>query len=222
MVKSLLIEIRTLKKNTLYLLRHGKLKQQKVLAGHTDFTLSDEGQQQLINATLSLPKINQIYSSSLSRCALFAMQLATEQKVPLLITDSLKEMNFGDWDGKTFESLWLEKNKQDTNNGDNINIHIGDFWENPWKNPPPNGETMVQFTQRIDDWWQTFLCEEKKDNSLLISHAGVIKHLLARIAGLNITKAESLQVFDVPYASLIRIDITHDEEQQKSWPKIVF
>ncbi len=123
-------------------------------------------------------------------------------------------MNFGDWDGKPFTHLWQ---KSSLNNG----ISIGDFWENPWLNSPPNGETMMQFTQRVDAWWKYFLNNSQQGHSLLISHGGVIKHLLARVAKLNIQQPELLNVFSVEYAGVVRIDITYDE-QQRAWSSIVF
>lgn len=216
-------------KHTLYLLRHGKLKQQQVLAGHTDFVLSDEGQQQLIDAVSILPKIDFIYSSSLKRCAGFAKAYSEKNNIPLHVTDTLKEMNFGDWDGKEFDALWQESQDQITNINRVKKIHIGDFWEDPWKSPPPNGETMVQFTQRIDNWWQAFLMKQNTfnndninmNNNLLITHAGVIKHLLLRVVGLDVKKPDVLQVFDIPYAGIIRVDITYGESG-KYWSKIVF
>lgn len=201
------------KKQSLFCLRHGQLEQQHVLAGHTDFLLSKYGHKQLNYAVTTLPDIARIYSSSLSRCSLFAEQLSLQNNIPLTVTDSLKEMNFGDWDGKNFDTLW---EKSSASSG----VSIGDFWQNPWLNSPPNGETMVQFTARIDCWWHNFLQQPQQGNSLLISHAGVIKHLLARVTKLNINQSELLNVFNVGYAGIVRIDITYDEQQ--SWPTIVF
>ena len=88
---------------------------------------------------------------------------------------------------------------------------------------------MVQFTQRIDNWWQAFLMKQNTfnndninmNNNLLITHAGVIKHLLLRVVGLDVKKPDVLQVFDIPYAGIIRVDITYDESG-KYWSKIVF
>lgn len=200
--------------HSLFCLRHGQLEHKQVLAGHTDFLLSKKGWQQLSNAVSKLPRIARIYSSPLKRCSLFADELSVNKSIPLEIDTSLKEMNFGEWDGQLFAHLWQKPIV-------NQAVSIGDFWENPWLNSPPNGETMQQFTKRVDTWWQCFINNPQQGNSLLISHAGVIKHLLARVAKLNIKQPELLNVFNIDYAGVVRIDITYDEHE-RAWPSIVF
>ena len=198
--------------NTLYLLRHGELEQKHVLAGHTNLLLSSFGKQQLAQKAKVLPRINQLFSSPLSRCYAFAQQFAKQQQLTLQTSVLLKEMNFGDWDGLPFEILWQSTASEQTT--------LGNFWQNPWQHTPPNGESMAEFSQRIDLWWQTWLTQKPAGNSLVITHAGVIKHLLARVVGLDIKQSQHLSVFDIPYAGLIRIDVFHDEQQ--AWPKIIF
>ena len=198
--------------NTLYLLRHGELEQKHVLAGHTDLLLSSMGKQQLAEKVKQLPQINQLFSSPLSRCCAFAQQFAKQQQLSLQTSSLLKEMNFGDWDGQPFETLWQSTSTEKTT--------LGNFWQNPWQYTPPNGESIAEFSQRIDLWWQAWLTQKPAGNSLAITHAGVIKHLLARVVGLDIKQSQHLSVFDIPYAGLIRIDVFHEEQQ--AWPKIIF
>ena len=198
--------------NTLYLLRHGELEQKHVLAGHTDLLLSSIGKQQLAEKVKLLPPINQLFSSPLARCCTFAQQFAKQHQLILQTSSLLKEMNFGDWDGQPFETLWQSTSTEQT--------RLGDFWQNPWQHTPPNGESMAEFSQRIDSWWQTWLTQKPAGNSLAITHAGVIKHVLARVVGLDIKQSQHLSVFDIPYAGLIRIDVFHEEQQ--AWPKIIF
>lgn len=199
--------------NTLYLLRHGQLEKQKVLAGTTDFSLSEFGLKQLKEVANKFSEIQTVYSSSLSRCQNFAADFAQEQGLTLNVSCLLKEMDFGDWDGLPFEELWL--------NTQHNEVTIGDFWQDPWSNPPPNGETMQHFTQRVDKWWTQWLTEMPIGNSLVVTHAGVIKHLLARIVGLDVKKNYQLSVFDIPYAGLIKVDVFFDENHQ-AFPRIVF
>lgn len=199
--------------HTLYLLRHGELETQQVLAGSTDFSLSSYGLQQLQEVAHKLPEIHTIFSSPLSRCQHFAAIFAQEQGLMLDVSCLLKEMDFGDWDGLPFADLW--KNTQ------NNKVGIGDFWQNPWENTPPNGETMHSFTLRVDQWWQQWLKAMPQGNSLVVTHAGVIKHLLARIVGLDVKTNNQLSVFDVPYAGLIKIEVYFDERHQP-FPRIIF
>ena len=199
--------------NSLYLLRHGQLEKQQVLAGSTDFSLSDFGLEQLLEAKNKLPKIQHVYSSPLKRCLMFADSFAKEHSLALTPSNLVKEMDFGDWDGLAFKSLW-----QDTSHH---SVTIGDFWQDPWNNTPPHGETMELFTARVDQWWLQWLTQKPLGNSLLVSHAGVIKHILARVVNLDIKQNHQLTVFDIPYAALIRVDVFFDENNQ-AFPKIVF
>lgn len=198
--------------NVIYLLRHGELIEKGILAGHSDIPLSEFGLQQLITKTNSLPAIDHIYCSPLKRCALFAEQFSKQHQIPLTQTSALKEMDFGEWDGVSFEHLW-----QSSGIG---HVTIGDFWQDPWLNTPPNGESMQDFALRIDQWWQAWLADKPKGNSLVVTHAGVIKHLLARVMNLDITSNQQQNVFEITYASLIKINVFHDEQQ--AWPSVVF
>ena len=196
-----------------YLLRHGELTTKDVLAGHTDFILSETGVGQLNIACGRLANIDLVTSSSLKRCSEFARQFCDFNKIPLNITDDIKEFNFGDWDGQSYDELW-QHTKTPT---------IGDFWQSPWLVTPPNGESMAHFYQRITTWWQQLLvntiCQGTR-SQLVITHAGVIKQLLAIIC--QVPKQLNYQnIFTVGYGKVICIDIFFDENGQ-AWPKIIF
>ncbi len=199
---------------TLYLLRHGEIAIQGILAGKTDIDLSENGWLQLWQASQQLPKISHCISSPLQRCQKFATAFSLKNKTSLKLEASLQEMNFGDWDGKPYQTLWKNKeNKQE--------ISIGDFWQNPWQNPAPNGEDITDFVKRIDAWWLQWLTTAPNGNTLVVSHGGVIKHLIARVLNMPIPGTAHMSNIEVPYAALIKITIDHDDNG-KFWPKIVW
>ena len=195
----------------LYLLRHGELVEQDVLAGHSNISLSEQGLVQLTNAVQALQNIEQVISSPLQRCSSFAKQYAQQINAPLVISDLVKEMNFGDWDGQPYQTLWQQQEP----------YGVGDFWQNPWQFPPINGENMTQFSARIDAWWQNFLKHEHAKHTLLLTHAGVIKHILARVTGINMQQVQYHNVFSILHAGLIKVSIYTDEHGQH-WPKLCF
>ena len=199
---------------TLYLLRHGEIVTPGILAGKTDVALSENGLRQLWKTSQQLPEISHCISSPLQRCKIFAIEYTSKKKIRLQLDDKLKEMDFGDWDGKKYECLWKIKpvSKQHS---------IGDFWQNPWENNPPNGEAMIDFVQRVDTWWQEWVLEGAEGNTLVISHGGVIKHLIARVLNLPIPGTTHMSNIDIPYATLVKISI-YTDEQGKAWPKIVW
>lgn len=202
---------------TLYLLRHGEIATPGILAGKTDVALSAAGRKQLLQATESLKGIKRCISSPLVRCHDFANQFCKQQKLTLAVESKLREMDFGDWDGKSYQTLW----QLDESLGASS---IGDFWQNPWQHQPPNGETMESFVSRVDSWWQGFFEELQLQgtlqDTLVFTHGGVIKHLLARVLALPIPGTKHMAAIDVPYASVIKISLFRDENG-KIWPKLM-
>ncbi len=206
-----------------YLLRHGELVQKGILCGRTDIALSDFGKQQLIEATNKLPTISHCFSSPLIRCRDFSEQFCQKNGLTLQVSEQLQEMNFGDWDGASYQALWQKQSS--------LNEQIptlGKFWQNPWQCLPPNGESMASFTERVDDFWQSLISQlsqaniDKSDssNTLVFSHGGVIRYLLAKVLGLAIPGTNHMTNIDVPYGALIHIQIFIDSDG-KSWPKLM-
>jgi alpha-ribazole phosphatase len=206
-----------------YLLRHGELVQKGILCGRTDIALSDVGKQQLSNATDKLVNISQCFSSPLIRCRTFAEQYCQENKLSLQVSEQLREMNFGDWDGQSYQTLWQTQTSLDEKTPS-----LGAFWQNPWQCLPPNGEPMASFTERVGDFWQCLLSQlsqahlEKNDsqNTLVFSHGGVIRYLLAKVLELPIPGTTHMTHLDVPYGALIHIQIFIDSDG-KAWPKLM-
>ena len=190
------------------------IEKANVLAGSSNFSLSVLGHEKMTKRLATIPALDHLISSPLKRCAQVAEEFAKQKQLSLNLAPQLKEMHFGDWDGQSFENLW----QQTPNSSD---CTIGDFWQNPWQNTPPNGESMQAFTERVRRWWQQWLEARFVGNTLVISHAGVIKHLLALIIGIDVKQNQQLNVFDIPYAGVIRIDVYFDENNQ-AWPKVVF
>jgi alpha-ribazole phosphatase len=203
-----------LHQRTLYLLRHGEIATPGMLAGKTDVALSQHGLRQLWETSQQLPTISYCISSPLQRCQLFATEYSLKNNISLQLDDKLKEMNFGDWDGETYKKLWeIKSTKQQSS--------LGDFWQNPWQHTTPNGETMVDFVQRVDTWWQQWLANSAEGNTLVVAHGGVIKHLIARVLKLPIPGTIHMTNIDIPYAGLVKVTV-YTDEQGDVWPKIVW
>ncbi|PHR84837.1 MAG: histidine phosphatase family protein [Colwellia sp.] len=198
---------------TLYLLRHGEIATPGILAGKTDVALSEVGRKQLLQATGSLINISRCISSPLIRCHDGASQYCQQHHLPLEVDSKLREMDFGDWDGKRYQALWKMDEQSATS-------AIGNFWQNPWQHQPPNGETMDSFVSRVDNWWQDYCADSQLHNTLVFTHAGVIKHILARILHLPIPGTVHMASIDVPYASVIKISLYRDENE-KVWSKLM-
>jgi len=168
------------------LLRHGD-------TGHAGFrgTLDDpltaQGWQQMEQAVAE-QNWDVVISSPLQRCAAFAQAYATRQGVPLKIDARLVELDFGLWEGKTAAELMQSDATA-----------LQNFWQDPERHPPPQGERMADFSARVLQAWQDIAHEHGGQRVLIISHGGVIRRLLCQVLGLPLNK---LLTLDVAHGSL--------------------
>ncbi|MFC0338697.1 alpha-ribazole phosphatase [Kushneria avicenniae] len=200
-------------------LRHGACEgPQQCLRGHTDVALSRQGREDMLAAAERLQRPDAIISSPLVRCASVGEMLADAWDTPLHIVPDIMEMNFGAWDGIPTETLWQHSHAA-----------LEGFWSDPWAFPPPGGETLDVFLERIERGWQSILNQglalaeqQPKSNGqnpvrlLVCGHAGVIKSWVAMRLGMSMQQGAWLHRLSLPYAGVarIRIDIDLDSEER--------
>ena len=111
---------------------------------------------------------DRIFSSDLPRCSELAKGLAVYWSCPIILVPEIREMHFGEWEGRSYDDLYREDGER------------WQQWCNNWQTQaPPSGESMEQFTQRVKGWLddQTFDLP-----TLLVTHAGV-RRVLQVLAG---------------------------------------
>lgn len=155
------------------LLRHGETTAGKCFLGSTNAVLTDKGWSQMHNA-VSEPIYDVVIASPLLRCVDFARDYSQQHNLPLLIEDDLREIHFGEWEGKTSEQLWQSDQKT-----------LLDFWRDPFVNTPPQGESMTDFMARVNSCFNNVSEQFQNKNILLVAHAGVIKVMLCSVLGMN-------------------------------------
>ena len=161
----------------IYLIRHTQTATDPGLCyGQTDIALAASFDDEMGKLHDKLPEFDddcKVFSSPLTRC----LQLA-ETFSDTVITDTrLQELNFGDWEGQRF---------------DDIDAAALQHWtDNFVTAAPPNGENFEDLYQRAGDFWQELLANPAAQ-VLVITHAGVIRALLAR--ALNLPLANSFQL----------------------------
>lgn len=191
---------------TVDLLRHGDVVGGKKYRGQLDDPLSELGWKQLRSATQQTENWQYLISSPLQRCLSFAKELENTCKIPLLINDDFKEISFGLWEGKTADELLIS----DTDK-------IKDYWNDPIKKTPPQGENLLTFEKRILQGWGNMLSQFQGQHILLVSHAGVMRIILCHVLGMPLTELFKL---DIALAKISRIQIDHSDEE--SWPRLIF
>lgn len=94
----------------LFLVRHGETawnQQRRVQGGGSDIPLTPRGQEQARRVAQALQGegIEALYSSPLSRARSTAQAIAEALSLPVTVMEEFEEMDTGDLDGLTFESL---------------------------------------------------------------------------------------------------------------------
>ncbi|MEK0159329.1 histidine phosphatase family protein [Pseudoalteromonas piscicida] len=195
----------------LYFVRHGETTMSDHLLGVTDPELSTAGAQQLLQSLTSLGGLQRVISSPRKRCLNTAKAFAKQYQLPVDVEQNLAEFDFGQWDGKPYDTLWR----------DTQSPSIGDFWQNPWQHTPPEGESMHDFHHRVATWWHSILASPSEECIAVVAHAGVIKALIALILDLPPEFTAHQSNITIPYAGIVKVEIFYDSNQS-AWPKVVF
>jgi alpha-ribazole phosphatase len=155
------------------LLRHGETTLSHTLRGHLDDDLTEQGwlqMQSTIQQYMTTPvDWDVIISSPLRRCRCFAEHLADQLRLPMRVNEHIKEMYFGDWEGISTQAIYEAEPEQ-----------LANFWQFPTQYHAPNGESLIQFQQRIFIGFEQIYTQIQAQNgqkALVITHGGVIKLL---------------------------------------------
>ena len=191
------------------LLRHGETTLSHTLRGHLDDELTEQGWLQM-QSTIQQYLDDQmqwdvIISSPLQRCQKFAIELAKQLDLPLLLNAEIKEMYFGDWEGISTQTLYETAPEL-----------LANFWQYPTRYQAPNGESLFQFQQRVMQGFNEIYVQMQAhywQKALVITHGGVIKLLtclsrhhmlddlltmpaeLGKLYALNLTQVEHIIYF---------------------------
>jgi alpha-ribazole phosphatase len=137
--------------------------------GWTNSGLSSSGIE-MLNAQKKLFKnYERCYSSDLNRCLETAKFIFPH--TPLFSSPLLRELHFGEWEGLTYEILKDDRMYQE--------------WLSDPFSSPPGGEGMIQFRKRVDVAWKQIkahIDEVKGNRYAVITHGGVIRHLLTSLS----------------------------------------
>lgn len=168
---------------TLDLLRHGETELGGGLRGSLDDALTPVGWEQMRAAVQGQGPWDRIVSSPLQRCALFAQELAGQLALPVTFDKDLQELHFGEWEGQSAAAL-MQTNEQ----------ALGLFWADPYRFTPPQGEPVLEFSQRVLAAVTRLQQAYAGERVLVVCHGGVMKLLLAQARGLPREQLLNIQV----------------------------
>ncbi|CAA0101968.1 Adenosylcobalamin/alpha-ribazole phosphatase [Halioglobus japonicus] len=184
---------------TVDLLRHGACEGGEIYRGSTDVVLSAQGWQQMEQATMQAAPWQRVVTSPLIRCRAFAEQCATRLDIPLRVDAGLREMDFGEWEGRLLKDVW---------HSDKATVSA--FYEDPEAVAPPGGEPTLLAQQRMVEAWHTLMGECAGQHLLLVCHGGVIRLLLSHLLRMPLSAIARLHI---PYASISRVQVYKQEGQ---------
>lgn len=156
----------------LILVRHAVTDDNELarLSGYIDSQVSEQGKSQIEKLTdyLKDEKIDKIYTTTSSRTKETVKLLAQINKIDIQESEVLKEINFGDFEGKDFKEI--QKNYPEE-----FNKMISEGYEYKY----PNGESLIECYERVSKEIKLILEYNGKDSTILVcSHAGTIRNIL--------------------------------------------
>ncbi len=174
----------------LILLRHGKTAFAGKYVGSTDIGVSEEGIGQLekLAPVIAREDIDHIFCSPMSRCreTLQLLQLSEE----VTFDKDLREIDFGEWEGKSFGEI-----------SSTYPTLIQEWALGKMDFCFPGGECLRDFKSRLEQIKKRLISQDKK-TVLVVTHGGVIRHLICSILGLPFEHYLLFRIMESRYAVL--------------------
>jgi broad specificity phosphatase PhoE len=164
---------------TIYFLRHGETAASRTggYCGTLDPDLTPEGYQMaedFADAYKSLPWVA-VFSSPLRRAVATAKPLCEATEIPMQLKEGLREIAYGQWEGKTPEEVNRE-----------FHDDYVRWLTDPGWNAPTGGERGIDIVRR-----SSFVLEEIENiyttgNILVVSHKATIRIMLCSLLGIDV------------------------------------
>ncbi|MBT3346964.1 MAG: alpha-ribazole phosphatase family protein [Thiotrichales bacterium] len=189
------------------LMRHGEPVGGSCYRGKIDDPLSKKGWKQMRSAVGNYTQWDIVITSTLSRCAEFATEVAERVQIPVIKSNNFMEIGFGEWEGKTAAEI-MQKDEQ----------LLYRFWSDPLHNTPPQAEQLTKFRERVVGEWDSIISKHQGKKILLVAHAGVLRMLISQVLAMPIDKMFRIKV---PNAGVSRISIEHFGVDE-TLPQLIF
>lgn len=161
----------------LLLVRHGQTdwNRDSILQGHTDLALNRTGVAQVesLRSFIDTQKVDAVYSSDLARAMQTAGILLNGRKDMIQGRDLLREIDFGDLEGMTFND---------------ISSTYPDLSYTEFSFSKFNGESLEHLGERVKSFADEIRTKHIDSDTLLITaHGGTLRVLLCILLGIDVT-----------------------------------
>ena len=159
---------------TIYLTRHGltEWNVNRRMQGWGNGELTEKGirDAKALGNRLADTTIDKVYSSSSKRAYETAQYIIGDREISLIQMDDLREMNFGDWDGRIREEVEAEYPED-----------FKTFWEKPHLYDRNSGETFEHVRKRAVQAFERIIEEHKEGTILIVTHSIFLRVLMTYI-----------------------------------------
>ncbi len=166
----------------LLLVRHGQTvwNHDARYQGHTDIELSETGfnQAHLLAERLASEPVQAVYASDLKRAFETARILAIPHKLKVQAIPNLREINFGAWEGLTFEEIKTRFRE--------LAAH---WYTSPAKIQIPQGETFAQLKERAYNTILELVKKHEKETIIVVTHGGTIRTIICALLDIDLNHA---------------------------------
>ena len=181
------------------LIRHGDTDYvDEALAGRIDSPLNSLGLEQanmIADIIRHLP-IKAIYASPMIRTQQTAAPLADILNLEVVISNGLNQVDFGHWQGLSFEDLIKDPDWQT-------------FQKNPAIVKIPGGEDGNMVRKRVALAIKKIVHDHQRDSIIAcFSHGSIIRHIISHFIGLPIEKLNQIRIAP---ASISTLDIQGED-----------
>ena len=176
-------------------IRHGEseLNQEKKFFGWLNPHLTEKGRNQAKNIIEKIPEYDFIFSSPLNR-TLETANIINKLNKEIIVDEKLKEINFGDFEGLSYEEIKLK-----------FPIEVENWLKMSYEYKFPNGESPLELIDRC----KIFIDTHKNSNGtfLIITHFGIINAILCSYISENI---KSFWKFKPHFASITTLEYINE------------
>ena len=165
---------------------HSVANEKNLLAGRTaGIILSKTGEEQAkdLIARLGAIQFDEVAISPLQRCreTIDPWLTSTGAKSQIVVDDSISEVDYGSWSGKTLSSLRRKAQWK----------VVQDF---PSQMTFPEGESLLEMQGRALSGFYRLNAVKGKGPRLLVSHGDVIKSIVAHCLGMHLDQFQRLVI----------------------------
>lgn len=177
----------------LFFLRHGETVASRTdgFCGTTDVQLTAAGVIMAQDFAVAYSQLDwtAIFASPMIRTISTAKPLCDLINMEMQLRDGLKEINFGQWEGKTPAEVNQQYHDQYVR------------WQSePGWNAPPNGERAIDIARRSSEVVEEIEQTYQSGNVLIVSHKATIRIMLCSLLGIDVGRYRDR--IDMPVAAL--------------------